>query len=539
MRKLVLVIAAALAGLAATSTGLAYRLPAAGAAVAHAEIDGTGSSWAANAVNQWKADVQAQGLKVGFTSTGSAQGRQDFANGTTDFGVSDIGYQGVDPATGSKDQSTRPYAYLPIVSGGTSFPYHLTVAGKLVTNLRLSGPTIAKIFTNKITNWNDPAITADNNGHAFPSTTIVPVVHSEGSGSTYQFTAYLANQFPSVWTTGATEYFPRSGTQVAENGSDSVINFVTSKAGNGAIAFDEYSYALGAGYPVAKVLNTAGFYTLPNEYNVAVALTQAIINEDSTSANYLLQDLHNVYGYSDPRTYPLSSYSYGIIPTSASDARMTTAKRQTLADYLHYSICEGQAEAGNIGYSALPVFLVQAGFAQIQLLNKADPNVDVSQSSVTSCNNPTFTAGQPNNNHLAAVAPQPLACDKQGAGPCGVAAASTAGGAAAGGAAAGTTTKTGTAAGGAATAGATASGAAAVGGDAGTAAAGQIDPNTGQLVSGGGDSAGDAPNPTVLASSQSKSLDLTMAFIAAALLLALLIVPPIASARLRGRGGRK
>ena len=363
IHKLTTAIIAVLVALVAIAGGAVLNVPHAAAAAAHAEIDGSGSSWAANAINTWVSDVSSNGLKVGFTSLGSAQGRTDFANGTTDFGVSDIGYQGTDPASGSVDKSSRPYAYLPIVAGGTSFPYQVRVAGKLLTTLRLSGTTIAKIFTNQITNWNDPAITADNNGAALPSLPIIPVVHSEGSGSTYQFTAYLAKQFPSIWKNGATEYFPRTGAQVAENGSDSVINFVTSKAGNGAIAFDEYSYALGAQYPVVKVLNAAGYFTLPTEYNVAVALTQAIINSDASNPlTYLLQDLHNVYGYTDPRTYPLSSYSYAIIPTAANDPRMTTAKRQTLADFLSYSICKGQDEAGHIGYSALPIFLVQAGF---------------------------------------------------------------------------------------------------------------------------------------------------------------------------------
>ena len=51
-------------------------------------------------------------------------------------------------------------------------------------NLRLSGETLAKIFTNQITNWDDPEITRDNNGVPLPSLPIIPVVQSEGSGST-------------------------------------------------------------------------------------------------------------------------------------------------------------------------------------------------------------------------------------------------------------------------------------------------------------------------------------------------------------------
>ncbi|MDQ1748527.1 MAG: phosphate transport system substrate-binding protein [Frankiaceae bacterium] len=400
-------------------------VPAAPAAASgHALIQGSGSSWAANAVNQWIADVEQSGLQVVFTSSGSAQGRKDFAYRTTDFAVSDIGYQGSDPKTGEDDTSQgRGFAYLPIVAGGTAFPYQVRVAGKLVRNIRLSGATLAKIFTNHITNWNDPAITKDNNGRVLPALPIIPVVHSEGSGSTAQFTRYLAKEFPSLWgpfnsDPNFTEYFPRQGSQIAQNGSDGVMNFLTSSAGNGAIGYDEYSYALGKDYPVAKIENSAGYFTAPTQYNVAVALTQAQINYDKSSKEYLLQNLDKVYAYGDKRAYPLSSYSYGIIPTDASDSQMTTAKRQTLADFLYASICQGQAEIGPIGYSALPINLVQRSFQQIALLHQADSKVSLKNENVSTCHNPTFVAGQPNRNYLAEVAPQPPACDQAGAGPC-------------------------------------------------------------------------------------------------------------------------
>jgi phosphate transport system substrate-binding protein len=416
---------AALVAVLAVVAAMVGALPA--GAVTHSQINGAGSTWAGNALDAWIGEVSAQGLRVTFTGTGSAQGRQNFAQGTVDFGVSDIGYQGVDSRTGQSDTSNRPYAFVPLVAGGTSFPYHITVRGQLVTGLRLSGQTLAKIFTDQITNWDDPAITSDNNGQALPSIPIVPIVHSEGSGTTYQFSAYLVHDFPSIWSSfsglsAPTEYWPSGkGQQIAQNGSDGVMNYVGSAAGQGTITFDEYSYALAKGFPVVKVENSAGYFTLPTQYNVAVALTQAIINTDkSDPSQYLLQDLHNVYDYSDPRTYPLSSYSYGIIPTSSTDATMTTGKRQTLADFLYNSICQGQASVGGIGYSALPLNLVQAGFNQIALLSAADPNVDLTNESVTTCGNPTFVSGNLNANHLAQIAPQPASCDQQGQGPCGV-----------------------------------------------------------------------------------------------------------------------
>jgi phosphate transport system substrate-binding protein len=401
---------------------VAVLLPAgmAGADGSHALIQGSGSSWSSNALNQWVADVQPNGIQVVYTASGSAQGRKDFAFRTTDFAVTEIGYQGVDELTGDSDTSQgRAYSYLPIVAGGTAFPYQIRVHGDLVRDLRLSGATVAKIFTNQITDWSDPAITADNNGRVLPSLPIIPVVHSEGSGTSAHFTDYLDKQFPDLWRafnggSGLTEYYPRVGSAIAQSGSEGLMNFITSSAANGSIGYVEYSYPLGKDYPVAKIENAAGYFTLPTQYNVAVALTQAIINSDVNSPDYLLQDLTNVYTYNDPRTYVMSSYSYMVIPTASDDSKMTTAKRQSIADFLYYSICEGQREVGPIGYSPLPVNLVQAGFAQTARLHTADANVDLTQRDVSTCHNPTFDPTDLSRNRLAEIAPPPLPCDQRG-----------------------------------------------------------------------------------------------------------------------------
>jgi len=394
-------------------------------AAATGKIEGSGSSWSANAVNQWIADVTSSGLEVVFTSQGSAQGRKDFANVTTDYAVSDIGFRGVDPVTGQSDTNEgRPYAYLPIVAGGTSFPYNLQFGGKQIRDLRLSGETLAKIFTSQITRWDAPQITSDNNGRKMPPIPIVPLVHAEGSGSTAQLTTYFARQYPGIWrsclSSGLfTEYYPKCGSSmIAQNGSDQIINYVTSGAANGVITYDEYSYALAKDFPVVKVQNAAGFFTLPDQYNVAVALTKAKINMDESSPNYLLQNLEDVFSSGDPRTYPLSSYSYMIIPTGANDRRMSTPKRQALVDYLYYSVCEGQKAMGPIGYSPLPINLVQASFDQTNKLKAADSGVELDRRDATTCKNPTFVAGEPSRNYLAEIAPAPADCDKAGAGPC-------------------------------------------------------------------------------------------------------------------------
>lgn len=420
-----------------TRTALAITLVALGAlgpaapagstarAAAYAQIEGTGSTWSKNIVDQWIADVDRFGIKVTYTGGGSSVGRKNFANRTTDFGISEIPFQGKDEQGQADTSNGREFAYLPIVAGGTAFTYHLEIGGKLVKNLRLSGETLAKIFTNQITDWGDAAITKDNNGRKFPKLPITPVVRSDGSGTTAQFTTWLDDQYRSTWRRfysrgGLTSYYPRKGRAIGAAGSDQVMNTISSSAGNGTIGYVEYSYPVNEDYPVVKLLNRGGYYVEPTQYNVAVALTKARIQDRNPNAqDYLTQILDGVYAAKDPRAYPLSSYSYMLIPTGKSDTRMTTAKRQSLVDFMFWGLCEGQVKAGKYGYSPLPLNLVQAGFKQLGRLKKADNAVDIANRSATKCHNPTFVAGDLKRNRLAEVAPQPAACDKVGQGPCG------------------------------------------------------------------------------------------------------------------------
>jgi phosphate transport system substrate-binding protein len=391
-------------------------------------IEGTGSTWSQNAINQWIADVSSVGIQVAYGGGGSSKGRRDFGEGTVDFAVTEIPFQGRDPRTGQSDTANgRDFAYMPVVAGGTSFMYHLEVGGKLYTGLRLSGETVSKIFTGQITSWDDPAITRDNNGFKLPATKITPVIRSDGSGTSAQFTAWMDNQYPSLWRpfcdcSGLTSYYPIKDGFVAKDGSVGVAGYVSASYGNGSIGYVEYSYALNDNYPVAKVLNRAGYYVEPTAYNVAVALTQARINNDRNNPNtYLTQILDGVYTYDDPRTYPLSSYSYMIIPTGKDDPRMNDPKARTLGDFAYYFLCEGQQEAAPLGYSPLPLNLVKAGFAQVKKI----PGADTTGKDPSTCNNPTFDPRDPTKNVLAETAPMPPECDKVGEGPCGIASAPT------------------------------------------------------------------------------------------------------------------
>lgn len=396
-------------------------------AVSYTPINGAGSTWSANALYQWARDVQQNGLTVNYNSTGSSDGRKQFINGTVDFGISEIPFQ-THPTDGSYPENpTRPYAYMPIVAGGTSFMYHLQVGNTRITDIRLSGETVAKMFTGVITSWADPEITREY-GTQLPAIPITPVVRADGSGTTAQFTLWMSKQYPSIWNAfcakeglptpcGLTSQYPTQGTSaVAKSGSVDQANYVAAPYANGTIAYIEYSYALYTppGWPVVSLLNAAGYYVQPTQYDVAVALTRAQINQDRSSPDYLTQVLDGVYANPDPRTYPLSSYSYMILPTSTASP-FTAAKGLTLSTFANYFLCQGQQKAGPLGYSPLPVNLVRAGFAQIRRIPGATP----SQTDLAACNNPTFDPSNLSANKLAEEAPQPAACQRVTSARCG------------------------------------------------------------------------------------------------------------------------
>jgi ABC-type phosphate transport system substrate-binding protein len=318
---------------------------------------------------------------------------------------------------------------MPDVAGGLAFAYNLTIGGRRVTNLRLSGAVISGIFTNQVTMWNDPRIAADNPGLALPATGITPVVRTDGAGSTAQLTGWMrATQGP-FWTaycqmvgrspcTPTSAYPIQPGTaMIGQAGDPGVTGYVSQAQHNGAIGYTEYTYAIQAGLPVAKVLNAAGYYTLPTPDNVGLSLLAAQVNNNPSDSLFGTADLSGVYTDPDPRTYELSYYSYLIIPTGSTPTiPLTTNQGFSLGAFGAFALCQGQQQVDGLGYAALPINLVEQGFSQLQRIPGA--NLPGSASAfIASCDNPTFSTD--GTDTLAATDPMPPSCDQQGATQCG------------------------------------------------------------------------------------------------------------------------
>src|SRR5262249_4122043 len=208
---------------------------------------------------------------------------------------------------------------------------------------------------------------------------IIPVIHAEGDGGTYFFTRWIVHVYPRQWNAfcvkvhpgikppcGQTEFYPEFGRAKSENGFNNVMAYIASTFGNGSIGYVEYASARSAHLPVAALRNPVGKYVLLTAANVTTALTQAVIDFDAHSPNFLQQDLNKVYTYRNPHSYPLASYSYLIVPRKGTrlPTNFTKAKGRSLAAFAAYALCTGQRNLSRLGYAPLPRALVAGGLLQ-------------------------------------------------------------------------------------------------------------------------------------------------------------------------------
>jgi phosphate transport system substrate-binding protein len=341
--KRALIAAGALAGL------LLLGMPAAFAGT-HKDVTvtGAGATFPLNMIEQWKSDFnKSSGVTIAYTGVGSGAGRTQLIAGTVDFAGSDV------PAAAAEvDQLKAKYGdfvYIPETAGGISVQYN--VPG--LTGLKLSGVTLAKIFSGAITSWDDPAIGADN-GAPGPKLPIQVFVRSDKSGTSGVFTEYLSKVAPNDWKAGATQTFPTDKGQIGKAGSDGVANAI--KAAQGGIGYAEHSFAAERQLGEVLVKNGAGEFKGPDTANVTAAIDAAGINPDGT--------LTLNFNATNPGVYPISTVSYLLVPT-----KLDPAKADNLVAFLNYALGDGQGKAAGLGYAPLPDRIRKASQTAVSRIN--------------------------------------------------------------------------------------------------------------------------------------------------------------------------
>ena len=302
------------------------------------EIAGAGSSAQEAAQEAWRAGFQDQNpdLTISYDPVGSGGGQEQFIGGGVDYAGSDKPFDSDQLTQAGKNCSSEDnLVQIPVYISPLAVIYNLPD----VDSLQLSPDTLAQIMNQKITSWNDPAIAQDNPGVDLPSTRITPVNRSDDSGTTFNFTDYLAKAAPDSWPYPAGETWPVKGGEAAE-GTSGVVEAVT--AGEGAIGYADASQAGDLG--VAKV-KVGDKYIAPSPegaaHDLEISKTDPSISTDKYVFAYDIERTST-----DTANYPLLLVSYLITCTQGSNADI-------VGPYFNYVIsADGQQAAASHAGSA-------------------------------------------------------------------------------------------------------------------------------------------------------------------------------------------
>jgi phosphate transport system substrate-binding protein len=306
------------------------------------EIAGAGSTAQQAAQEAWAAEFENanSGATVSYDAVGSGGGREQFLAGGVAFAGSDAALSTEEGELEKAEKRCGSGELIEIPDYISPIAIIFNLPG--VEELKLDPETLAKIFNQEITSWNDPAIAKDNPGVELPDTRITPVNRSDESGTTENFTEYLSEVVPSVWSYEVSGDWPVNGGEAA-SGTSGVVEAVN--AGEGAIGYADASQA--GELEIAQV-------KVGKEWAEPTAEAAAKVLEESSLDKELSPDQYT-FAYKLDRkteaegTYPIVLTSYLIACTtykSASEADLVRA-------YAEYVISpEGQELAAEQAGSA-------------------------------------------------------------------------------------------------------------------------------------------------------------------------------------------
>jgi phosphate transport system substrate-binding protein len=298
-------------------------------------ITGAGSTFIYPILSKWTSEYGQlhPNVKINYQSIGSGGGIRQVSDGTVDFGASDVTM--TDQQIGAAKVKVMA---IPAVLGAVVPVYNIPGVNK---ELNFSGDVIADIYLGKVTKWNDGRIAKDNPGVSLPDKAILPVYRSDGSGTSFIFTDYLAKVSP-AWNSGpgrgAAVNWP---TGIGQKGNEGIAGMV--RQSPNSFGYVELIYAVQNKMSYGSVKNASGKYVKGSTDSVTAAAAGAA---KSMPADYRIS-ITNAPGAD---AYPISSFSWLLIPTHAAD----TAKTKALVDFLGWMLDHGEGEAATLTYAPLP-----------------------------------------------------------------------------------------------------------------------------------------------------------------------------------------
>ena len=318
----------------------------AGAALA-TDINGAGATFPYAVYTKWaEAYKAATGNQVNYQGIGSSGGIKQIKAKTVDFG-------GTDAPVSEADLDKDGMVQVPTVMGGITIVVNLP--GVKPGDVKLDGETAANIFRGAITKWNDPAIVALNKGLNLPSTAITVAHRSDGSGTTFGFTNYLAKQsvaFKRDVGAGNTVNWPANG--VGGKGNPGVAANIQKIAG--AIGYVDIADAMKNKMTFVALKNKAGNFVLPSQKSVADAAAGANFKVKGMAPDLLDQTHKNAW--------PITSATFVVAYEKGADA----AKQKAVVDFFKWSLKNGDKMAEELGFVALPESVVKMVEAELNTI---------------------------------------------------------------------------------------------------------------------------------------------------------------------------
>lgn len=325
---------------------------AAAASSGSVDLTGAGATFPNPIYSTWFSRyAEKTGVKINYQSIGSGGGVRQIREQTVDFGASDGPMSDEEMSTAKGG----PIMHFPTVLGAVVMGYNLP---EVQQKLKLSGDVIADIYLGKIKKWNDPRIATLNTGVTLPAADILVVHRSDGSGTTYVFTDYLAAVSPEWLRVVGRAKEVKWPTGIGAKGNEGVAGQV--KQTPGSIGYMELAYAKQNNLAHASVRNAAGSFVEASIPSISAAAAGASL---PPTTDYRV----SIVNAAGAGAYPISSFTWLLIYRNQTDAE----KARKLKDFLRWAYSEGEAMAGALDYGPLPGNLAQRLTARLDSIQVA------------------------------------------------------------------------------------------------------------------------------------------------------------------------
>ena len=276
-------------------------------------------------------------LQFNYQSIGSGGGIRQVTEGTVDFGASD-GPMTDEQMKAFQTKRGGAILHFPTVMGAVVPVYNLPGVAQ---QLNFTPEVLVGIFSGKIAKWNDPGIASANAGAKLPAADIIVIHRSDGSGTTYVWTDYLA-KVSKEWETkvgrGNAVNWPVG---LGGKGNEGVAGQVKQTANS--IGYVELVYARQNKMSFGKVKNAAGAFVEASLAGVTAAAAGAM----KEMPDDFRVSITNAPGKD---VYPVSSFTWLLIPEKIADA----TKKNAIKEFLTWMLGAGQPMAQALDYAPLP-----------------------------------------------------------------------------------------------------------------------------------------------------------------------------------------